>query len=87
MPSKIIIRDGVLRDFAERILQGAGLAPEAAAVTADCLVYANLRGVDSHGVQLLTFYVDQFLAGKKYNHIEGLSKGGMWIKQLQKQRN
>jgi LDH2 family malate/lactate/ureidoglycolate dehydrogenase len=78
MPEQVILRDGVLREFAERILQGAGLAPEAAAVTADCLVYANLRGVDSHGVQLLTFYVDQFLAGNVQTRGRGnvLSESG-----------
>ena len=34
-----------------------------AQVAAACLVSANLRGVDSHGIQLLPFYVDQLLAG------------------------
>ncbi len=63
MPDKVILRDGALREFAERILTNAGLEPDAAAVTADCLVYANLRGVDSHGVQLLTFYLDHYLSG------------------------
>jgi LDH2 family malate/lactate/ureidoglycolate dehydrogenase len=51
-----------LRDFAERILVGAGVPPHKAAVTADCLIASNLRGVDSHGMQLLPFYVDQLLA-------------------------
>ena len=60
---KVVISDGALREFAERILEGASLSGEAAAVTADCLVYANLRGVDSHGVQLLTFYLDHLLGG------------------------
>jgi LDH2 family malate/lactate/ureidoglycolate dehydrogenase len=64
MPAKILVRDGVLREFAARILAAAGLEPAAAAVTADCLVYANLRGVDSHGVQLLTFYLDHLLEGR-----------------------
>jgi LDH2 family malate/lactate/ureidoglycolate dehydrogenase len=63
MPDKIVIRDGALREFTGRILEAAGLAPEAAAVTADCLVFGNLRGVDSHGVQLLTFYIDHLLNG------------------------
>ncbi|MBI4874774.1 MAG: Ldh family oxidoreductase [Acidobacteria bacterium] len=73
-----MIRDGVLREFVERVLRGAGLAPEAAAVTADCLVFANLRGVDSHGVQLLTFYIDHFLGGNMQVRGQGrvLSESG-----------
>jgi LDH2 family malate/lactate/ureidoglycolate dehydrogenase len=35
------------------------------------LIAANLRGVDSHGIQLLTFYVDQLLAGEMDPHAEG----------------
>jgi len=31
---------------------------------AECLVASNLRGVDSHGIQLLPFYIDQLLAGE-----------------------
>jgi LDH2 family malate/lactate/ureidoglycolate dehydrogenase len=61
--NRVAILPEPLREFAERILTGAGLEPETAAVTADCLVFANLRGVDSHGVQLLTFYLDHFLGG------------------------
>lgn len=47
-----------LRKLAERILRAAGLDPDDAAVTADCLVAANLRGVDTHGVFRLAQYVE-----------------------------
>jgi LDH2 family malate/lactate/ureidoglycolate dehydrogenase len=50
--------------FAESILMGAGVPSDKAEVTAACLVASNLRGVDSHGMQLLPFYVDQLLAGE-----------------------
>ena len=38
--------------------------PHKAEVAAACLVASNLRGVDSHGIQLLPFYIDQLLAGE-----------------------
>ena len=53
-----------LTRFCEAILQGAGVPAHKAKITAECLVFANLRGVDSHGIQLLPFYVEQLLAGE-----------------------
>src|ERR1051326_4832681 len=53
-----------LTRFCEEILQGAGVAPHKARIATDCLVFANLRGVDSHGIQLLPFYIEQLLAGE-----------------------
>jgi LDH2 family malate/lactate/ureidoglycolate dehydrogenase len=52
-----------LRAWSERVLVAAGVAPERAKVVADSLVAANLRGVDSHGVHLLTLYLEQIHAG------------------------
>ncbi|MDR7448837.1 MAG: Ldh family oxidoreductase [Armatimonadota bacterium] len=48
----------VLRRAATAILQAVDLEPEEASVIAGCLVEANLRGVDSHGVMRLRQYVD-----------------------------
>src|ERR1044071_7384908 len=53
-----------LRRFAEEILLAAGVPAHKAAVAAECLVASNLRGVDSHGIQLLPFYIEQLLAGE-----------------------
>jgi LDH2 family malate/lactate/ureidoglycolate dehydrogenase len=61
----------VLRSFSESILLAAGVPAQKAAIVAASLVAANLRGVDSHGIQLLTFYVDQLLAGEMDPHAEG----------------
>jgi len=61
----------VLRSFSESILLAAGVAAHKAAIVAASLVAANLRGVDSHGIQLLTFYVDQLLAGEMDPHAQG----------------
>ena len=52
----------LLRTFSESILRAAGVAENKAAIVAASLVAANLRGVDSHGIQLLTYYIDQLLA-------------------------
>src|SRR6266404_9136522 len=51
-----------LTHYCERILEAAGVPRNKAEITAACLVSSNLRGVDSHGIQLLPFYVDQMLA-------------------------
>jgi LDH2 family malate/lactate/ureidoglycolate dehydrogenase len=53
-----------LQHFVEDILLAAGVASHKAKVAADCLISANLRGVDSHGIQLLPFYIEQLLAGE-----------------------
>lgn len=52
-----------LKLYLNKILVAAG-APEAAAeLVSDSLVSANLRGVDSHGVQLLPLYIQQIEQG------------------------
>jgi LDH2 family malate/lactate/ureidoglycolate dehydrogenase len=61
--SVIVLHHGPLRDHAWRILEAAGVPSDNAWLAADSLVAANLRGVDSHGVQLLPHYVRQIEAG------------------------
>jgi LDH2 family malate/lactate/ureidoglycolate dehydrogenase len=51
-----------LTRFCEAILEGAGVPRHKAAVVAASLISANLRGVDSHGIQLMPIYIDQLLA-------------------------
>jgi LDH2 family malate/lactate/ureidoglycolate dehydrogenase len=64
MPDDFItIRHQPLTAFAERILEASGVTASTAALVAESLVAANLRGVDSHGVQLLIWYTDQIRAG------------------------
>jgi LDH2 family malate/lactate/ureidoglycolate dehydrogenase len=60
-----------LTRFSESILLAAGVPPHKAAIAAASLVAANLRGVDSHGIQLLTFYIDQILAGELDPNTDG----------------
>ncbi len=49
--------------FSEQILRALGVAEAKARLTAAALVAASLRGVDSHGMQLLPFYVEQIESG------------------------
>jgi len=52
-----------LRRVAAGVLEAAGLDGEDAAVTAECLVAANLRGVDTHGVFRVPQYVQSLREG------------------------
>ena len=54
----------VLREFATRLLHGAGLAAERAAVVADVLVEADLLGHDTHGLDMLARYLDEIVGGR-----------------------
>ena len=60
----IVFSAEVLTRFAADILMAAGVAPDKAAITAEGLIASNLRGVDSHGLQLLPFYIEQILGGE-----------------------
>jgi len=52
-----------LKDFCVRVFQKMGVPEADARITADVLVTANLRGVDSHGVARLRRYVDGLQSG------------------------
>src|SRR5579862_8494596 len=52
-----------LTAFAKNILEAARVPGTTAVLVAESLVAANLRGVDSHGVQLLIWYTEQIQAG------------------------
>jgi LDH2 family malate/lactate/ureidoglycolate dehydrogenase len=60
-----------LTAFADCILRAAGVPAHKASLASTSLVAANLRGVDSHGVQLIAYYVDQLLAGEMDPHADG----------------
>jgi LDH2 family malate/lactate/ureidoglycolate dehydrogenase len=66
-----LISHSDLTDFCVRILTAAGVPPHKASIAATSLVASNLRGVDSHGIQLLPFYLDQLLAGEVDSHADG----------------
>lgn len=61
MPTSVAHRD--LDRFVRAALEAVGVPADDAAVVADCLVYANLSGVDSHGVVRLPHYVRRLRNG------------------------
>ncbi len=58
-----IVSADALRAFAEAVFARAGLSQAHARVVADALVWANLRGIDTHGVTRIPRYVDLLEAG------------------------
>ena len=62
-PARRIVDSDTLRSFAANLLQAGGFAPHHAAQTADLLVWANLRGADSHGVLRIPRYVEMVELG------------------------
>lgn len=63
MSDPVILDAKALRGFVEDVLKAAGMRPEPAAIVADTLIYADLRGVASHGVARLRSYLDRIRAG------------------------
>src|SRR5712691_3806808 len=59
MPDDVLIPADELTAFAARLLDALGVSHVKSKLVAESLVAANLRGVDSHGVQLLPYYVEQ----------------------------
>ena len=59
----ITLPQASLHRFAADIFTGAGIKDDMACQWADVLVWANLRGVDSHGVMRIPRYVDLIKSG------------------------
>jgi L-2-hydroxycarboxylate dehydrogenase (NAD+) len=54
-----------LKRFVSTVLEKVGVAPEDAAIVADVLVAADMRGIESHGVaRLESYYVSRIRAGQ-----------------------
>jgi LDH2 family malate/lactate/ureidoglycolate dehydrogenase len=60
-----------LCQFSERLLVSAGVPRANAALVSETLTAANLRGIDSHGVHLLSYYLRQIEAGQLHPTAEG----------------
>lgn len=54
---KVVAAD-TLRHFTRAVFEAKGYSPEHAAIVADVLVWANLRGIDTHGVSRVPRYVE-----------------------------
>ena len=52
-----------LSDFAALVFRTLGMPEGDAKITADVLVHANLRGVDTHGLDMLPIYADRLRQG------------------------
>ena len=63
MSEKILVAAEKLENFCNAILQKAGLSGQNARIVTESLLYADLRGVSSHGVARLTTYLDRVKAG------------------------
>src|SRR2546429_7061733 len=57
--------------FAYKLLTTAKVSHAKAEIVAESLVAANLRRVDSHGLQLLPFYIELILMGNIDIHTDG----------------
>jgi len=62
--NEIRIAGGLLQDFTQKVFEQAGLPPQDAAIEAEVLVWANLRGIDSHGVLRIPWYLDSMEKGE-----------------------
>ena len=59
---------GELHRLASSILEGSGMSGEDAKIGADVLLYADLRGIDSHGVAHLSAH---------QSYVKGLKNGNV----------
>jgi LDH2 family malate/lactate/ureidoglycolate dehydrogenase len=66
----LVVQAEPLTIFCQRAFQAIGVSPGDAALTAEVLVTANLRGTDSHGVARLRRYVDGLRQGVMRAHPE-----------------
>jgi len=63
MAEMIVVDWQTLQSFTQQIFHAAGMPEEDAATEAKVLVWANLRGVDSHGVLRVIQYLRSIKAG------------------------
>ncbi len=62
-PLTVTLGADALRTFCRELLQSLGTPESHARCVADSLIAANVRGVDSHGIQMLATYIQQIRAG------------------------
>ncbi|MFC1738910.1 Ldh family oxidoreductase [Planctomycetota bacterium] len=63
MKNRIVVPATELKEFVKSIFIRADVPEEHAAIVADCLVTANLSGVDSHGIVRLAHYISRLENG------------------------
>ncbi|KAJ9157489.1 Malate/L-lactate dehydrogenase [Pleurostoma richardsiae] len=60
---KVYVDAADARQFIEKVLVGNGVPAENAAIVAKCLVAADLRGVDTHGMNRIPSYMERIRQG------------------------
>jgi LDH2 family malate/lactate/ureidoglycolate dehydrogenase len=77
-----IVTEASLRAHLERMLEALGVPGEQAAVVADNLVEADLRGVDSHGSHLMALYFGRVRGGhlRPVTRLRTLSDDGSTVR-------
>ena len=63
MSDEIRVSADLLRDFSQEVFEAVGLSPNDARIESEVLVWANLRGIDSHGVLRIPQYVRNVESG------------------------
>ena len=61
--NSVYVGDSELRRFMEQALESLGVPEEDARISADVLLEADLRGIDTHGIGRLSIYVGRLKAG------------------------
>jgi LDH2 family malate/lactate/ureidoglycolate dehydrogenase len=56
--NSVKVKGELLKEFTKEVFMRVGMTPEDAEIEANALIWANLRGVDSHGVLRIPWYVD-----------------------------
>lgn len=59
----VLVEEPLLRDLSRELLEAGGLPRDAAVLVADVLLFAELRGIPSHGVVRLPYYLRRLRDG------------------------
>jgi LDH2 family malate/lactate/ureidoglycolate dehydrogenase len=68
--NEYLVKEEKLRDFCHKILKVAGIPDKDVGIISDSLIFADLRGVGSHGVIKLKDYIDKINAESMASHTE-----------------
>ena len=61
--TSLLVSASDARIYVQAVLEGNGVPPTNAAIVAKCLVAADLRGVDTHGINRISSYVERIRQG------------------------
>ncbi len=61
---QVVVRQELLKEFTHRVFTASGVPDKDAETAADVLLASDLRGIDSHGVARLHFYVEKICSGQ-----------------------